>query len=80
MPENIRARVIAILQTGSIILAAGTAAGILIDVTDKALAFKKGWSVYMILTNSIPTPSNDFSVKRNSSGRHQLFEGDAANL
>ena len=38
------------------------AAGILIDVTDKELAFKKGWSVYMIPTNSIPTPLNDFSV------------------
>ena len=62
MPENIRACVIAILQTGSLILAAGAAAGILIDVTDKALAFKKGWSVYMMLTNSIPTPLNDFSV------------------
>ena len=40
----------------------GAAAGILIDTTDKALAFKKGWSVYMILTNSIPTPLNDFIV------------------
>ena len=38
------------------------AAGILIDVTDKELIFKKGWSVYMMLTNSIPTPLNDFSV------------------
>jgi len=62
VPENIRARVISILQTGSLILAAGAAAGILIDVTDKALVFKKGWSVYMIPTNSIPTPLNDFSV------------------
>ena len=55
MPENSRARVISILQTGSLILAAGAAAGILIDVRDKALAFKKGWSVYIMLTNSIPT-------------------------
>ena len=36
VPENIRARVISILQTGSLILAAGGAtAGILIDITDK---------------------------------------------
>ena len=62
MPENIRARVISILQTGSIILAAGAAAEVLIDTTDKALTVKKGWSVYMILTNSIPTPLNHFIV------------------
>ena len=62
MPENIRACVISILQTGSLILATGAAAGILIDETDKELAFKKGWSVYMMLTNSIPTPLNNFSV------------------
>ena len=53
---------ISILQTDSINLAAGTAAGILIDVTDKELAFKKGWHVYMMLTNSIPTPLNYFIV------------------
>jgi len=62
VPENSRARIIAILQTDSLILAAGAAAGILIDVTDKELAFKKGWSVYMMLTNSIPSPLNHFSV------------------
>ena len=53
---------ISILQTGSLILATGAAAEILIDVTDKELAFKKGWSVYMIPTNSIPSPLNYFSV------------------
>ena len=62
MPENTRACIISILQTGYLILAAGAAAGILIDVTDKALAFKKGWRVYMMLTNSIPSPLNYFSV------------------
>tara|TARA_B110000208_G_C11518508_1_gene339729 strand:- start:85 stop:276 length:192 start_codon:yes stop_codon:yes gene_type:complete len=63
VPENIRARVISILQTGSLILAAmGFAAGILIDTTNKELNFKKGWSVYMMLTNSIPTPLNRFTV------------------
>ena len=62
MPENIRARVISILQAGSLFLATRAAAGILINTTDKELAFKKGWSVYMILTNSIPSPLNYFTV------------------
>ena len=63
MPENIRACVISILQTGSLFLAAiGAVAGILIDVRDKELAFKKGWSVYIMLTNSIPTQLNYFIV------------------
>ena len=79
MPENIRARVISILQTGSLIFATGgLAAGTLIDTTDKELTFKKGWHVYMMLKNTIPTPLNCFSVKRNSSHRYPLIEGDAA--
>ena len=56
MPENIRARVIYIMQTGSLILAAGAAvAGILIDITDKDMTTVQAIYAALLIISVLPT-------------------------